>query len=289
MSAPARRFAVIGLPVSHSRSPRMHGAAYGALGLPHVYDRLETTAEELPARVDALRRGELAGINVTVPHKAAVLALVDRLDASAEAMGAGNTLVRANDGAIVAYNTDAPALAAEITALLPVGTRDLRGRSAIVLGTGGAARAALFALGTLGVARVTVRGRREVPELAQVLARGALSSGLPPPSLSFSSLAPPAEESADLGAIIQATTAGMTGAAPGEVVADAIAWTTVPRDAVAIDVVYAPAVTPFLERAASSALPHAGGLGMLVGQGALAFELWLGLVPPRDVMRAAVL
>lgn len=277
------RFAVIGSPVAHSRSPLMHAAAYRALDLPHVYEKIQTSAEELPARVRSLRDGVYAGLNVTVPHKTAVLALVDELDTSARAMGAANTLVRTGGG-LRAYNTDGPALASELERL----AKDrsvFHGRSALVLGTGGAARAAIFALGRLGIGHVIVRGRTDNPALADVLR----ASGSDAP-MSYEHLdAAPSSESRDLVAIVQATTAGMDGAsAPGDLVANAIAWASVPSDCIVYDVVYAPPRTPLLHRASSRGLVNDGGLRMLVRQGALAFELWLGVAPPLDVMVAAV-
>ena len=277
------RFAVIGSPVGHSRSPAMHAAAYRALGLPHSYEKLETTAEELPARVDALRTGTYAGLNVTVPHKSRVLELVDALDPSAAATGAGNTLVRSRDGAVHAYNTDAPALREELVRLAE-DPSSFGGRTALVLGSGGAARAAIFALGQLGVARVIVRARSEKKELA-----GVLAASNPSAALSFEPLAARRAEPADLCAVVQATTAGMSGApVSGDLVADAVGWASVPRGCVVYDVVYAPPRTPIVERASASGLAADSGLGMLVGQGALAFELWLGVKPPRDVMRASL-
>lgn len=281
------RFAVIGSPIAHSKSPAMHGAAYRALGLAHVYEKIETSHAELEERVAALRAGHFAGLNVTVPHKTHVLSLVDEIDVSAKATGAANTLVRTKDGTgrVRAHNTDAPALVEELARLAK--SRDtFRGRSALVLGTGGAARAAVFALGRLGVAHVIVRGRRASEDLALVLEASA-----PGARLSFESLgaAPPSSEKDDLSAIVQATTAGMVGAdAPGDVVADAIAWATVPRDCAVLDVVYAPPRTPLLDRAAAEGLPNDGGLGMLARQGALAFELWLGIPAPFEVMLGAL-
>lgn len=275
-----RRFAVIGSPVAHSKSPAMHAAAYRALGLPHVYEKLETRPEELAGRVAELRAGAYAGMNVTVPHKTEVLALVDEIDASASRTGAANTLVRTPEGGVRAYNTDAPALVEELAALAG-GAERLRGRSALVLGTGGAARAAIFALGRLGVGRVIVRGRRLERALASVLAGSGAAIALEP-------LAPPEAEPADLGVIVQATSAGMEGAAPGEAVAEAVAWGSVPPGCVALDVVYAPPRTPFLARATERGLAATGGLGMLARQGALAFELWLGVAPPLGEMLAAI-
>ena len=273
----------------------MHMAAYRALGLPHTYEKLETTAAELGERVEALRRGEFAGLNVTVPHKAKVLKLVDEGHASAKATGAANTLVRTPEGRIRAHNTDMPAVAEEIARLAGNAAR-LRGGVGIVIGTGGAARAAIVALAShLGLGRVLVRGRSlgetghavaYVREIDRVLAlaggRGVAVA------LGADGLHAPDKEDARVVAVIQATSCGMKGAAPGEVVADAVRWEQLPADAVALDVVYAPQTTPFLERARARGLVADNGLGMLARQGALAFELWLGVAPPVAVMRAAI-
>lgn len=284
----AMRFAVIGHPVAHSMSPAMHAAAYRALGLAHTYEKIDTPPDQLARRVAELRHHDLDGLNVTVPLKTAVLALVDDVTPTARAMGAANTLVRDADGAVTAHNTDAPALAEEIARLRP---RGLMNRSAVVIGSGGAARAAVFALAQLGVAHVTIRARRPL-EGAEAIARAGADAqpdletrGASPIVLS-AGLDAPAREREDLAVIVQCTTAGMAHGAPGAVAVDAIAWEAVPPDAVAYDVVYAR--TPFLARAAKFGLPHDDGLGMLVAQGAIAFTLWLGVSPPRDVMRAAI-
>jgi shikimate dehydrogenase len=274
----------------------MHAAAYRALGLPHVYEKLETTAAELPLRIDALRAGTYDGLNVTVPHKLAVLSLVDDLDDSARAAFAANTLVRAPDGRVRAYNTDARALAVELGRV--AGDERLPGRSGVVIGTGGAARAALAALAMVGCRRAVVLGRSlSDPARAAAFAREAeaifAASARAPASVATTSVvlrglearwAPPP----DVVAIVQATSCGMDGAAPGDVVADAIAWDAVAPDAVVLDVVYAPRETPLLARARAHGLACDDGLGMLARQGALAFELWLGVPAPFDAMRAAL-
>lgn len=293
--ARALRFAVIGSPVAHSKSPAMHAAAYRALGMPHTYEKIETSEGELADRVEALRRGEFAGLNVTVPHKGKVLKLVDDVHASARATGAANTLVRTPDGRVCAHNTDMPAVAAEIARLAGDSAR-LRGGVGIVIGTGGAARAAIVALAShLSLGRVLVRGRslaetgnavayvRQIDKmLAAAGGRGVAVA------LGADGLHAPDKEDARLVAIVQATSCGMKGGAPGEVVADAVRWEQVATNAVALDVVYAPSRTPFLERAAARGLASDNGLGMLARQGALAFELWLGVAPPIAIMRAAI-
>jgi shikimate dehydrogenase len=250
------RFAVVGDPIAHSKSPRMHAAAYRALGLAHTYEGVRATAEELPAVVERLRTGELAGLNVTVPHKVRVLDLVDVIAESARAVGAANTLVRAASGKITAHNTDVPALADELRALGPHTGR------AIVLGNGGAAKAAVAAL----------RDSLHIPDI--------VVCGRP--------LAPDAERDHEAMIVVQATSCGMTGADPGEIAAGAVAWDAMPDDAVALELVYAPPETPFLVAARRRGLKAANGEGMLVRQGALAFELWLDVPPPVEVMRGAL-
>jgi shikimate dehydrogenase len=277
-----RRFAVIGDPVAHSRSPAMHAAAYRALGLPYAYEAVRASADDLPRVVDALRSGAYDGLNVTVPHKERVLELVDRLDATAQGIGAANTLVRASDGSVVAHNTDARALAAELERLAQPGSR-WSGARVLVLGSGGAARAAIAACAQLGVAEIAVRARA----FDDPSRRDRFVQAAPAPITAQAFRASEASEKETL-AVVQATSAGMKGADAGEVVADAVAWAALPASAVAIDVVYAPRSTPFLRAARARGLRCDDGLGMLARQGALAFELWLGRPAPLEVMRAAL-
>ena len=261
-----RRFAVIGDPVAHSKSPAMHMAAFRALGLPHTYEAIRVTAEELPRVLQALRDGQYDGLNVTVPHKQAVLALAD--DVALPATAAANTLMRTGDGRIAAHNTDVPALAEELRLLAGPGA-PWASRRALVLGSGGAALAAVAALRSLGSADVVVRARSS--------RTGATQPWQPSPGSEAQTLA-----------VVQATSAGMTGADPGDTLADVVAWDALATDAFALDVVYAPPETPFLTAARARGLRHANGLGMLARQGALAFELWLGIPAPLAVMRAAL-
>jgi shikimate dehydrogenase len=285
----ARRFAVVGDPVAHSKSPAMHAAAFRALGLPHTYEAVRATAEELPAVIAKLRGGTYDGLNVTVPHKERALALVDTIDSSARLAGATNTLVRARDGRIAAHNTDSPALAAELLALEPrlseLGER-MGDPCAIVLGAGGAARAAVVALAHhIGIGPIVIRARDE-PRLGALLAALRHSLHVPPGWVRGMTLTLGDER--DVEVVVQATSAGMRGADLGDGVAAAVAWDALPANAVAFDLVYAPPETPFLHAAAAHGLRRANGLGMLARQGALALQLWLGVEAPLDAMRAAL-
>jgi shikimate dehydrogenase len=271
----------------------MHRAAYRALGLPHEYEALRASSGELEGVVAKLRGGALDGINVTVPHKEHVLSLVDILDESARAAGAANTIVRTESGQLVAHNTDAPALAAELRALAgpaaelarlagsPFPWRETR---ALVLGSGGAARGAVLALGRgLGVADIALRARRFNDETRAA----SFGRTAPCPVSTQAWRADPESEGRTL-ALVQATSAGMRGGDDGETAARAVSWEHVRRDAVAIDVVYAPRDTPWLRAARARGLRCDDGLGMLARQGALALELWLGVTAPLAEMRAAL-
>jgi shikimate dehydrogenase len=263
----------------------MHAAAYRALGMAHTYEAIRAAREELAQYTERLRRGEFQGFNVTVPHKAAILAHVDVVDESARAVDAANTIVKRDDGKLVAHNTDVPALEAEVRALAGgVTAEQWKQSSAIVLGSGGAARAAVASLARLGVASIIVRARAfSATDARERFAKSIAVTA----SLDLQPLDGAAGGS-DVRCVIQATSAGMTGKDDGDAIARVVELATLSRDAVAIDVVYAPPKTPFLAAAEKAGIRAANGLGMLARQGALAFELWLGVPAPYDVMLDAI-
>jgi shikimate dehydrogenase len=288
---------VFGHPIGHSVSPMMHKAALKALGLPHTYEAVDVPdLEHLQSMIDAIRQGIIAGANVTVPHKRAVLDLVDRVDPSAKSIGAANTLVRSR-GRVIAYNTDAAGLADDLRALGAVG------RTAAVVGAGGGARAAVAACMAIGanVVAVTTRSWQGSEELVasetadEFRRMGALPCGWPVPRetgdpsthlsevmrLQWADLA----ASSDL--IIQASSAGMKGADRGELVTSIVPWDRLRKDALVYDLVYNPRETPFLRAARERGLRHAGGLGMLARQGGHSLALWLRVTPDLDLMQLA--
>jgi shikimate dehydrogenase len=253
---------VCGWPVAHSRSPQMHNAALAAVGLTGWrYLRLPLPPEVFEETVRALPAAGFRGVNVTIPHKHAALALADEATDAARAIGAANTLTF-EDGAILADNTDAPGLLADI------GGPVLR-RSALVLGAGGAGRAAAWALAAAG-ADVAVWNR--TPERAEALAAdlgvratevgeradivvNCTSVGLHDPEATFKALPVDADE---LGA--------------GSLV---------------VDMVYRAGGTRLLEVARMRGARVVDGLEVLVAQGAASFERWTGMEAPREAMRAA--
>ncbi|WP_419807723.1 shikimate dehydrogenase [Sphingomonas sp.] len=253
---------VIGDPIAHSKSPLIHRFWLDALGIDADYRRTQVAPDDLSAFVTQ-RRGDPAwrGCNVTLPHKVAVMDLVDDPGEVRASIGAMNTLLHQRDGAVIGTNTDAGGFAAPISAL------DLGGRHAVVIGAGGAARAVLWALAQLGVERVTVMNRTPL-KAAGLLARFGLKGDVVP-------LAAPLPPTAAL--LVNTSVLGMTGQPPLD-----IDLAPLPEDAVVYDIVYAPLETPLLAGARARDLAVVDGLEMLIGQAALAFELFFGAAPPRD-------
>jgi shikimate dehydrogenase len=254
---------VCGWPVAHSRSPQMHNAALAASGLADWrYLRLPLPPELFAETARALPAAGFRGVNVTIPHKLAALALADRASDAARAIGAANTLTF-EAGEIVADNTDAPGL----LAALP---ESPAGRSALILGTGGAGRAAAWALKGAGAADVAVWNR--TPEGAAALAQELgvrVAAGA---------------ERADI--VINCTSVGLHDAGA--------TFKTLPIRAdeldagsLVVDMVYRAGGTQLLEAARTRGARVVDGLEILVAQGAASFERWTGLEAPREAMRVA--
>ena len=282
------KFALLGHPVAHSLSPVIHRAAYRELGAAHEYDLLDTPSEaELARAVAALRQGELQGVNVTIPWKREAFAAADRRSALAERLGVANVLARDGDQ-IVAHNTDALALEVEFK---DVGTTE----RALVLGSGGAAPAVVAAAAAAGIAEIYVSARRFDPQQPQSTWPGATELSrlgaklLPWPETSAAARSEFEELCRPAGLVVQCTSAGMQGKDSGEPLAALVPWAELPVDALAYDLVYAPLETPFLRVARAAGRRTAHGLNMLVGQAALAIEIWLGQRPPSAPLLAAAL
>ena len=287
------KFGVIGDPVAHSKSPAMHTSAYRALRMPHTYEAHRVPKDDLRAWVDRVRQGEIAGLNVTVPHKEAVLAFVDVVDETARDVAAANTLV-CRAGKVIAYNTDIPALAEEILSLAPDLSRaDFAAASGLILGSGGTARSAVASLARhLRLRKITVRARAFDKDAACTHFRKSVESVLGDTLLelevlSAQSAEAPREEPQPL-VVVQATSAGMTGKDSGDSIARAVSFASLKARAVALDVIYSPARTPFLDAAERAGVRATNGLGMLARQGALAFELWLAVPAPYNAMLSAL-
>jgi shikimate dehydrogenase len=268
---------VIGDPVAHSRSPAIHNAAFAHLGLRARYELWPTAAAGLGARVASLRAEHILGANVTLPHKVAVLDLLDRLDPEVSTIGAANTIIREADGTLTGANTDAPAF---LDSLREDGGYEPAGQTALILGASGAARAAAVALVGAGVARLYVVNRSL--EKAEALLGDVLAAASSDPLLFALSPgdADLADALASAGLVVNATSLGWHGdemPLPAELL---------PPGALIFDLVYRP--TRLLQAAAERGARPLDGSGMLVRQAALAFERWTGQSAPLDVMRAAM-
>ena len=259
------RLGVVGWPVAHSRSPAIQNAALEAVGLTDWrYQLLPIPPELFAETVLALPGTGFRGVNVTIPHKRAALALATDPTPRAAAIGAANTLIFEPDGRIAADNTDAPAL----IEALPFAAA---GRSALVLGAGGSARAVVWALVDAGAREIRIWNR--TPERARALA-GELGG------VAVERAAP-----ADL--LVHCTASGLD---PGE---DAFRPLPITADDVTsyecvVDLVYRDAETPLVQAARARGVRFIGGRELLVRQGALSFELFTGRRAPIEVMRRGV-
>ncbi len=279
------RVGLIGDPVAHSFSPRLQQAAFDALGIPAHYELWYTPASKLLERVRALCSKEYLGANVTIPHKQAVIHLLDKIDPLAERIGAVNTIVHRNDY-LYGYNTDAPGLLYALReqglgTLQSDGQVSLKGHTALLIGAGGAARGAAFALASAGVERLIIFNRHL--ERAQLLAAdvqqnydGAVFS------LNDANFLIPHSSSI----IINATPVGMhedISPLEPEVLA------RFDSDTFVYDMIYNPTQSYLLCQASIMGLRNANGLSMLLHQGALAFTHWTGEQAPLDIMRATLI
>ncbi|HEY2032264.1 MAG TPA: shikimate dehydrogenase [Rhizomicrobium sp.] len=267
ISGKAKLAGVIGWPIAHSLSPRLHGYWLDAHGVDGAYIPLAVPREDFARVIESLRKSGFAGVNVTVPHKEAAFAIAHELDDAAMAAGAVNLLLF-DGGKIAGRNTDAAGLAASLAEALVKNA--LNGKDAVLLGTGGAARAAILALAELGVREIRIVGRnhgrgevlaREFAARTKTLLRAMAWKDWP--------------KAADgAGILVNATSAGMSGNQALELSLDPL-----PVNAVVTDLVYNPLETDLLKRAQARGNRVVDGLGMLMHQAVPAFEAFYGERP----------
>lgn len=275
-----QRVAILGWPVGHSISPQMHNAAFAAGGIPARYEAWPVPPEQLAAAVKQLCTPEWVGANVTIPHKETVVPLLDELDPMAALVGAVNTIARRGDR-LHGYNTDWIGF---LTHLRDAGC-DPAGQRAVILGAGGAARAVAVALAHGGVTGLAVLNRTpsRAEGVAQAAAETARRAGRSLAAHPGPLEGPEAREIlSQAGLVINCTPLGMAPAVDGSPLAGSLE--ALPPTAVVYDTVYRPAETRLLREARSRGLQTVGGLGMLVYQGALAWEHWFGAAGPVDLM-----
>jgi shikimate dehydrogenase len=269
-----RRAFIFGFPIAHSISPQIHNAAFAAAGLDVYYAAREVAPADLPSAMQDLRMADVVGANLTVPHKEAVLSLVDGIADEVRLIGAANTVHQAG-GRLMASNTDAPGFArALIEADIVVG-----GGKAVLLGAGGSARAVAQALLSAGLDRLIIANRHveRAYRLAADCGERFPSARLEPCALA--ALAAPGLTGACL--VVNTTTVGLHGDD------SPLAVDLLPASAAVVDIIYNPPRTRLLREAAAAGLPTLNGLPMLVHQAAIAWETWMGQPAPLNAMWAA--
>jgi len=257
---------VIGWPVSHSLSPRLHGHWLKEYEIDGSYIALPVERTDFSTAIQSLQREGYRGVSVTVPHKESAFAIAHRVDAAAKAAGAVNQLIFHEDGSIEGLNTDAPGL---VGSLREAGI-SLGGKPAILLGAGGAARAAVLALTELGAGEIRILNRDK--HRADVLVSNLSSScdvDLVPMVLDDWR-----KVAGDTALVINATSAGMKDTPSLDVALESL-----PKSAAVCDIVYNPLETGLLKRARVLHLKTVDGLGMLMHQAVPAFKAFFGIEP----------
>ncbi|HWY15611.1 MAG TPA: shikimate dehydrogenase [Rhizomicrobium sp.] len=267
LSGSKRIAGVVGWPIAHSLSPQLHGFWLREYGLGGAYVPLPVRPHEFSVALRGLARSGFKGLNITLPHKEAAFALADECDGAAVAAGAANIILFRGER-VRAQNSDAEGLAASLEEQL--GADAIREGSVVILGAGGASRAAILACDSLGAREIHVLNRsssRANDVVARLTAHAAATIG----AISLDewpALAPAVR------LVINATSAGMKGSA-----SPAVSLESLPSDAAVCDLVYNPLETPLLARAKARKLRAIDGLGMLMHQAVPAFESFYGIRP----------
>lgn len=273
-----RIYGIFGDPIAHTLSPAMQNAAFEAMGLPCRYLPFQVQPENLKKAIEAIIPLGIQGVNVTIPHKEAVIPFLDSVEAEAKRIGAVNTIETAS-GRLIGHNTDGKGFLASLSEM----NVDLSGRRVILIGAGGAARGVAVTLLSAGISEIILMTR--TAERGKLLADrlGSLSSRL---KVSVRGMG--LEGESPLGAdrstlLINSTPLGMKENDP---LPFPSAW--IDPEWIVADLIYRPDVTPLLSAAKKAGAKTISGLGMLLHQGALAFEIWTKEKAPLRVMRDAL-
>ncbi len=270
---------VMGHPIAHSKSPQFQQAALDHCNIDATFEAWDVSPTDLKSKIDSFRSSDFIASCVTLPHKQAVIPLLDGLADTAEAIGAVNWIVPEN-GKLIGHNTDAPGF---LRALKEFAGFDPQGSNAVIFGAGGAARAVVHALKTGGAATVAIANRTVVK--AQNLAAEMTDGRFRPIAIELDSTSL-ADVVPYSNLLVNTSSIGMDGGpAPNETPVTA---ELIPAEATCYDAVYAPPMTPFLIEAERAGASPAGGISMLIYQGVVGFELATGLIAPVEKMFAAV-
>ncbi|HHV62746.1 MAG TPA: shikimate dehydrogenase [Firmicutes bacterium] len=290
INAGTKGIGIIGHPIGHSLSPIMHNAAFKHLKLDICYLAFDVMPGDLGDAVRGLKALGFLGANVTIPYKVEVARYLDELASEASAIGAVNTIVVKPEGLLVGYNTDA---AGFLRALKYDADFEARGKRAVILGAGGAARACVYALASGGAREIVILNR--TPERAEKLAEDMRRhfSGAPGEEIAFrsgdlSSLpgGPFVEVVAGADLLVNATSLGMW--PESDALSPLPESVPLASTTVICDLVYRPVATRFIKFGQSRGARVVSGLSVLLHQGALSFRMWTGVDAPLNVMREAL-
>ncbi|QNG61143.1 shikimate dehydrogenase [Bacillus sp. PAMC26568] len=258
-------YGLIGCPVGHSMSPLIHNDAFERKKMNARYHAFHVEKNELKAAVDGIKALGIAGFNVTIPHKAAIIPFLDKLDKSAELIGAVNTVIN-KDGCLIGYNTDGKGY---LQSLLPLMKKPLHEQRYLIIGAGGAARAIYFTLAAEGCSMIDLANRTK--EKAEQLIKECPVKG----EGSVLSLSEAESGLSKYDVIIQTTAIGMH---PNSL-QKPIEATGLKKGSIVSDIVYNPVKTALLKAAELEGAQTLDGVGMFVHQAALAFQIWTGETP----------
>lgn len=266
-------YAVIGDPIDHSLSPNIHSAAFRELNLEHSYIAYRIPRDELEEGIEALKKINIAGFNVTIPHKVEMMKFLDKIDETCSVVGAVNTVSNEN-GVLKGYNTDMDGF------LEPLRKRNIpiHGRKILLLGSGGAARGIVAGLAKEKARAITIANR--TMDNARKLSEFAQKFGL---ESNFIKIDEVGESANQYNIIVNATSIGLKNEP------SPISLNTVNEKTVVYDIVYMPINTDFLKKAKTKNATIIYGYEMLLEQAAKAFEIWHGMKAPYNAMKRALL
>jgi shikimate dehydrogenase len=268
-----KTYAVIGDPIDHSLSPAIHNAAFGFLGIDCTYIAYRIPKGELASGVEALKKIQISGFNVTIPHKVDMMKYLDEVDENCKTIGATNTVVN-NDGSLKGYNTDMDGF------LDPIKKRniDCKDSDVLLVGAGGAARAIVVGFSKEKVRKITIANRTK--ERADELIKFANSLGM---ESDYSDLSNAGNISGKYKFIVNATSMGLKGnACP-------ISTRSITKDSIVYDIVYMPVETELIEQSKKQGATIIYGWEMLLGQAMRSFKIWTGREAPYQAMKLTLL
>lgn len=265
---------IFGYPVRHSLSPLMQNAAIEALGLNYIYIPFEVKPEELERAVNGIRALGISGVNITIPHKEKVVPFLEEVTEEASLIGSVNTIENKN-GRLIGHNTDSRGY---IRSLREDAGFEPKGKKILVIGAGGAARGIIAGLSMNDASDIFIANRTVEKGERLALEFKDKFSAIRFSSIPLSSLKDPNILS-QVDLIVNASSMGLDEGAPD------VEFSLTPPHALISDIVYKPAVTPFLKKAQAAGRKTLGGLGMLIYQGAISLEIWTSKEAPVDIMR----